>query len=101
MLFDAEAAWVEVEGQPSEGNSPARESLPCAADGKDKKLCYDVAYGQGGVSKTEELVGTRKDDDEDGSQDPSSECCVDISPFQTVVVLKRLSHCGRDVPQQY
>lgn len=75
MLLDAKGARVDVEGESAQGQSPARKTLPCPADGEHEQLGHDVADGEGRVAKAKELVGARKDDDKHRRQDPCSECC--------------------------
>lgn len=66
VLLDAERPRVDVERVLAQGQAPAGEhALPGPADGEDEQLGYDVADGKGRVAETEELVGARKDDDED------------------------------------
>lgn len=84
MLFDAEAARVDIKGERAKGESPPGEPLPRASEREDEKLGDDIADGEGRVAQGEELVGTGEDDNEDGGEEPGAECWTVSGPGEGV-----------------
>lgn len=75
MLLDGERTGIDVEGEFTERNSPARQLFPSTTDGINEDLGDDVTDGKRRVSEGEELIDAGEDDDENSGQDPCSDSC--------------------------